>query len=201
MIIPSLGDDLESSSHGKLPARFAVALLFFVAIFVLTHSFGRYFDGWGHYTMVSTENGTVGVLGSQPRRRMVNLIIGFAARDLSENQLKRLTVPKKYEQLLGLPPEESPSKLVESMQLYLLRRTIPKRYRRVSYDPKIPSDQFDQLIDSDRATAYPMNIFTLYVPDADHTSLFALSDMDRKRIVLVPSSHPLVPKKKAEKDE
>ena len=201
MIIPSLGDDLESSSHGKWQAWFAVLSLFFVAIFVLIHSFGRYADGWGHYTMVSTENGTVGVLGSQPRRRMVNIIIGLAARELSNDQLRRLSVPKNYQQLLDLPLEDSPSKKVESLKLYLLRRTIAKRYKLVRYDPKIPSTEFEKLIDGDGVKKYPMNVFTLSVPDADHSKLFALTDMERNRVVLVPSSHPLVPKKEAKPNE
>ena len=201
MIIPSLGDDLESSSNSKWQAWLAVVSLFFIAISVIIHSFGRYGDGWGHYTMVSTEHGTMGILGSQPRRRMVNIIIGLAARELANHQLRRLSVPKNYQQLLDLPLEDSPSKQVESLKLYLLRRTIAKRYKLVRYDPKIPSAQFEELINGDGVTRYPMNVFTLSVPDADHSKLFALTDMERKRVVLVPSSHPLVPKKKAKTNE
>gem|GEM_PF-5587315 len=174
--------------HKISPTRglLALCLLTVCWLVVMGSAATSYQSGQSHLRIIDAHGGLIGVIAQQGQQRMVNLVLGVAARELAKGELKALTVPKKYKKLLKLRSDGSPSGKKRAMQVYLLKRLTRGRLNRVNYDARVPMAKFDELVAGAGVKAYPMNIYTVEIPGADHTRLVAVTDQKRRRLALVP---------------
>jgi len=181
------------TGSGSRKAYLALGLLSLAWLPVVADAMGSYGSNWNHLSPIDTRDGLVGVLGEQASNRMINLIIGSAARKLADGKLKILIIPKNYRRLLDLEPDDGPSQKENAMKLYLLKRIIPRGVRMTRYNSQLSMEEFDGLLQEDGIKEYPMNVYTLHVPSLNHKRLRLLTDVARKRVILLSVDHPTFP--------
>lgn len=173
-----------TSSAGALVALVLLGLLWLP---VVIEAAGSYGENWAYTQPVDAREGFAGVLSHQKRNRMINLVIGLAARDLGGEDFGTLVLPTDYRKLSSLPPDSFGTRQVGAMQRYLLKRVLRRHLEWVDYKPALPTKEFDALIASPGVKAWSMDVFTVRVAGADHRRLVAVTDAKRRRIALVPA--------------
>lgn len=177
------------TQRARSRALLALGCLLLLMLPVGFDTFRSYTGGWRYVPLIHGDGTFVTVLAAQERSRMVNIIIGLAARDTAGRVPRRLWVPERIEQLSSLPPDGFEEREIPAMQPHMIRYLVGRALRHASYDPRLPSKDFDNVVSAaDEVLEHPMGVYGLRFQGLDHRRLIAISDSDGKRIALVPTA-------------
>jgi len=136
--------------------------------------------------LVHAKGHFVPVVEAQDRNRMFNVSLGLATRWSARGTPQRLLLPRPLDQLADLPLDLFDGKVRTTMQRNLVRLMSGPSIESWTFDPDLPTDQFDDLLASGTTREFPFRIYGLRLPKLTGKRLIAVRDAGSDRIAVIP---------------